>query len=125
MKPQKNNLDNNALSRRPQSFFLNTHGEESLMASVASATAKRSLDEELHLNELQIILLQERINHRNRAKLANITNAAQHELVYCPNYSWKIIHDSNQQSVLQRCQFPCILSTAALRRFSLSNELNR
>ena len=119
MKPEKNNLVNNALSLCPKDLLPNTHDEKSLMPSVASATtAKCCLDEELRLNELQIILLQERINHRNRAKLANITNAAQHELVYCPNHSWKIITNVNQQSVLQRCQFPCIVSKAALWRFS-------
>lgn len=90
------------------------------MPSAASAAPKRCLDEELRLNELQITLLQERIDHRNRVKLANITSAARHEFVYCPNNSWKIIN-INQQSVLQQCQFPCVISKAALWRFNLQN----
>ena len=117
MKPETKNLDNNALSLCPQYLLPSTHDNKSLMPSAASEAAKRYLDEDLRLNELQIILLQERINHRNRAKLANTTNAARHELVYFPNYSWKITN-INQQSVLQRCQFPCIVSKAALCRFS-------
>ena len=69
---------------------------------------RRRLDEEICLNELQILSLQQRINHRNRAKLANATTndvaRLRHELLYCPNYySWKITTNVNQEPVLQRC----------------------
>ena len=94
---------------------------------------RRRLDEELCLNEVQIILLQQRINHRNRAKLANNTTTTTmndvdvdvvarlgHELVYCPNDSWKITTNANQEPVLQSCQFPCIISKAALWKYKQS-----
>ena len=89
----------------------------------------RRLDDELCLNELQILSLQQRINHRNRAKLANTTTIdvvarLGHELVYCSNnYSWKITANVNQQSILQRCQFPCIVSKAVLWKYKQSRML--
>lgn len=112
-------LDSNILSSQvPQGLFFNVHGERSSLIPLgagSSANAKYYLEEKLRLNEIQIMHLQERINRRNCLKLAT-TNTRRNELVYCPNDSWKLAN-IDQQSVLQRCQFPCIISKRVLWKF--------
>ena len=113
---EEKNPNKKNLSQVSQGLSLNVHKEKSSMHLAVPAIAKccfGEFEEKLRLNEIQITYLQERINRRNYAKLVNSTNTARHEFVHCSNNSWKMTH-TNQQSVLQPCQFPCIISKAAL-----------
>ena len=110
---EKKNPNKKILSQVSQGLSLYVHEEKSFMPLAVPAIAECCFEEKLRWNEVQILYLQERINRRNYAKLVNSTNASRHEFVYCSNNSWKMTH-TDRQSVLQPCQFPCIISKAAV-----------
>ena len=113
IKSEKKNINKKILPQVSQGLSLNAHEEKLSMPLAVLASAKCCFEEKLRLNEIQITYLQERINRRNYAKLVNSTNISRNEFVFCSNNSWKMTQ-TDQQSVFQQCQFPCIISKTAL-----------